>query len=44
VLQGVKLLSVESAQAFYLKNGYTGPDAWRELYKPMHALGHAASS
>jgi hypothetical protein len=44
LLQGIKLLSVESAQAFYLKNGYTGPDAWRELHKPIHALGHAASS
>jgi hypothetical protein len=33
LLQGIKLLSVESAMAFYKRNGYSEPDSCHEMFK-----------
>lgn len=35
LIQGIKLLSVESAQAFYIKCGYGAPDSCCEMFKPL---------
>eukprot|EP00877_Chromochloris_zofingiensis_P005238 jgi/Chrzof1/14715/Cz09g13060.t1 len=35
---GIKLLSVESASAFYEKHGYCAADANREMFKPLSAI------
>jgi hypothetical protein len=40
LIQGIKLLSVESAQAFYTKCGYGAPDSCCEMFKPLPALRH----
>lgn len=34
-LQGIKLLSVGSAQSFYERNGYGAPDVCKEMFKPL---------
>ena len=38
LIQGIKLLSVESAMAFYMRNGYSEPDACREMFKSLQDL------
>lgn len=35
LIQGIKLLSVESAQAFYIKCGYGAPHSCCEMFKPL---------
>lgn len=34
-LRGIKLLSVESARAFYAANGFSEPDAHKEMFKAL---------
>lgn len=41
IIQGVKLLSVQSAQGFYTKCGYGAPDNCSEMFKPLPALQHS---
>jgi hypothetical protein len=41
MIQGVKLLSVQSAQGFYTKCGYGAPDNCSEMFKPLPALQHS---
>lgn len=40
LIQGIKLLSVQSAQGFYSKCGYGAPDSCCEMFKPLPALRH----
>lgn len=37
-IQGIKLLSVQSAQGFYTKCGYGAPDSCNEMFKPLSAM------
>ncbi len=37
-ISGMKLLSVSSAQAFYSKLGYSEPDEFHDMFKPLHNL------
>jgi len=37
-IQGIKLLSVQSAQGFYSKCGYGGPDSCNEMFKPLSII------
>lgn len=41
IIQGIKLLSVQSAQGFYTKCGYGAPDSCSEMFKPLPALQHS---
>lgn len=41
IIQGIKLLSVQSAQAFYTKCGYGAPDSCSEMFKPLPAGRHS---
>jgi hypothetical protein len=34
----VRLLSVESARAFYAANGFSEPDAAHEMFKPLSSI------
>jgi hypothetical protein len=41
LIQGIKLLSVQSAQGFYTKCGYGAPDSCCEMFKPLASLEHS---
>lgn len=44
IIQGIKLLSVQSAQGFYTKCGYGVPDSSCEMFKPLLALRHISTA